>query len=108
MAPARRRFPWRVYVWVLIVIILVALGPLIGVVVAGGIASANGCTLHEGFANPCVVVGVDMGGLLYGLGVLGWLMLASIPLGAMALLGWALVLGLHHWRWRVAGRLGVS
>ncbi len=103
MLPARRRFPWRLYLWILLAILLVALGPLIGVVIAGGIASANGCVLHEGFANPCVVLGVDVGGLLYAMGVLGWLMLATIPMGVVALLAWLLILGLHYWRWRTAG-----
>lgn len=102
MVPARRPFPWRVYLWILLAVLLFALGPVIGVVIAGTISSANGCVLHEGFANPCRVLGMDVGGFLYALGVLGWLMIATIPLGAVALLVWLLILGLHYWRWRAA------
>ncbi|MGH9201104.1 MAG: hypothetical protein ACRD2A_07700, partial [Vicinamibacterales bacterium] len=34
--------------------------PILSVVIAGTIASWNGCTLHEGFVNPCVVNGRDI------------------------------------------------
>jgi hypothetical protein len=51
--------------------------------IAGTIAEANGCTLHEGFVNPCVINGVDYGETLYSFGVLGWLALGTIPLALM-------------------------
>ena len=62
--------------------------PILSVVIAGTIASWNGCTLHEGFVNPCVVNGRDIGGTLYSMGVMGWFMLATIPIGAILFLGW--------------------
>lgn len=97
-APARR-FPWWVY-WVLLALILaVALAPLISVMIAGWIAEANGCVLHEGFVNPCLVNGTDMGETLYAMGVMGWLMLASLPLGAMAILAWLAILVIHRILW---------
>jgi hypothetical protein len=71
-----------------IVALLVCLAPLISVVIAGSIASHYGCTLHEGFANPCVVGGRDIGGTLYTMGVMGWLMLATMPIGAAVLVAW--------------------
>ena len=64
--------------------------PIVSVIVAGSIASWNGCTLHEGFANPCVVGGKDLGGTLYAMGVMGWFMIATIPLGAISGLLWTI------------------
>jgi hypothetical protein len=72
--------------WPLIAVLLWALltfGPLLGVLLASAVASANGCRLDEAGAYPCVVAGVDVGGLLSGLFVLGWLMLLTLPLGAV-------------------------
>ncbi len=44
----------------------------------------NGCRLDEAGTYPCVVAGVDVGGLLSFLFVLGWLMLVTIPVGVLA------------------------
>lgn len=79
-------------------IVLVAGAPIISVIVAGAIASWNGCELHEGFRNPCIVNGTDIGDTLYTMGVLGWLMIATIPLGLAALVAWTLI-------WYVVRRL---
>ena len=79
-----RRFPWPGYLIGLIVIIVLALLPMIGVFAASWIAETNDCVLHEGFVNTCMVGGDDWGETLYGLFVLGWLALATIPLGLMA------------------------
>jgi hypothetical protein len=72
------------------VIALLAGWPIASVIVAGTIASWNGCTLHEGFVNPCVVNGKDIGSTLYQMGVMGWFMLATIPLGAIAFVAWTI------------------
>lgn len=81
------------------VIALAAGWPLMSVVIAGTVASWNGCTLHEGFVNPCVVNGRDVGETLYAMGVMGWFMLATLPLGAIAFVVWTLVwLWLHRRR----------
>jgi hypothetical protein len=59
--------------------------PVALVVVAGNIAAANGCQLDEGSVHPCIVNGRDMGEQLYGMGVMGWFMLVTIPTGLLAL-----------------------
>lgn len=82
------RGAWLVMWLLLAAILLFATAPLISVAIAGMIAEANGCTLHEGFVNPCIVGGVDWGSTLYALGVMGWFMLATIPIGAIALAAW--------------------
>jgi hypothetical protein len=76
----------------LLLILVVTLSPVIGVAVAGSIATANGCTLNEGQAHPCIVNGVDWGETLYALGVMGWFMLVTIPVGGSVLSLYVLVL----------------
>ena len=71
-----------------IVIALLAGWPIASVAIAGIIASWNGCVLHEGFVNPCVVNGTDIGQTLYEMGVMGWFMLATIPIGGIAFIAW--------------------
>ncbi|MGE0704875.1 MAG: hypothetical protein AB7F99_17575 [Vicinamibacterales bacterium] len=82
-----------------LVILLLAGWPILSVAIAGTIASWNGCELHEGFSNPCIVNGSDLGPTLYSMGVMGWFMIATIPLGAAAAIAWTLI-------WFVWRRLG--
>jgi hypothetical protein len=97
---ALRRFPWWIY-WLLLVLILAfAIAPLVSVAIAGWLAESNGCTLHEGFTNPCMIAGTDQGGTLYFMFVLGWLMLATLPLGGGALIVWLIMLLIHRLAWR--------
>ena len=66
---------------VIFTILCVALLPAVSVATAGQIANANGCQLDEGSIHPCVVNGEDMGETLYTMGMMGWLLIATIPLG---------------------------
>ena len=91
-ADGRRRFPWRRFGIALAVILLIAAAPVISVIIAGAVADANGCTLHEGFTNPCVINGRDWGETLYAMGVMGWFMLVTIPFGVVALGIWTVLL----------------
>jgi hypothetical protein len=91
-----RRFPWLVYWIVLALIVLLAVLPLLSALGAGAVASANGCALDEGSVHPCIIGGADWGEALYSFGVLGWLMLASLPLGVVALIVWLIVLLVHR------------
>jgi len=97
---AGRRFPWLIHAGIVVLIIIVALLPLFSVLFAGLVADSAGCGLHEGFAQPCMINGEDWGELLYTLFVLGWLMLATIPLGLMALIVWTVVIIVHFILWR--------
>jgi len=105
--PIRKRFPWIVYCIALVLIILVALAPVGSVVACGLIANANRCKVDEGSVHPCIINGQDYGQLLYTLGVLGWLMLLSLPGGLFAFVIWLIILILHReaWRKRMAGGL---
>ena len=66
-------------------ILIFSISPFISAMVAGTIADRYGCDLDEGSIHPCIVNGEDIGDTLYTLGVLGWLALATIPLGMIAL-----------------------
>jgi hypothetical protein len=81
----RTGFPWRRYARLGAMITLLTLAPVLSAFAAYAIANLNGCTLHEGFVNPCVVMGVDLGNALYIMGVLGWLGLMTLPIGLPAL-----------------------
>lgn len=70
------RVPRRI--WLLILMIFIGIAPLASVFLAGLIADLNNCELHEGFVQPCVVLGLDIGGVLYNMVALGWLMLISL------------------------------
>jgi hypothetical protein len=62
--------------------------PILSLAIAGTIAELNGCRLHEGFVNPCVVDGQDIGQTLYTMGVMGFMAIATIPIGIVLFLVW--------------------
>ena len=70
------------------------------------IANSHGCKVDEGSVHPCVINGKDYGQLLYTLGVLGWLMLVTIPGGLFAFVIW-LILILHRASWQKRFAAGV-
>ena len=106
-ARQQRGFPWLLYVLAGFVILLLALAPVISVFVAFWIAEGNDCVLHEGTINPCLVNGGDVGDTLYAMLLLGWLAIASLPLGAVALLALLVVFVIHLLWWRRRRRLAV-
>jgi hypothetical protein len=69
-----------IHTLVVLFILLLGFSPLISTLIAGTIAENNGCTLHEGFVNPCIIEGEDWGQDLYTFGMLGWLAIATIPI----------------------------
>lgn len=98
--PQTRRFPWRPYAASLVLILVLALAPIASVLLASLLGRLNGCRLDEANAYPCIILGADWGDVLAGMFVLGWLMLATLPLGAMALLVWLAILLIHLFRRR--------
>jgi hypothetical protein len=103
----RKRFPWILYWIVLAVIILFAFAPMGSVILCGAIANAYGCKVDEGSVHLCIINGQDYGHLLYTLGVLGWLMLVTIPGGLLAFVIWLIALILHRASWRKRFAAGV-
>jgi hypothetical protein len=98
--PIRKRFPWIFYWIVLVFIVLFAFAPIGSVMTCAWIANSHGCKVDEGSVHPCIIDGKDYGQLLYALGVLGWLMLVTIPGGLFAFVIWLIVLILHRASWR--------
>jgi hypothetical protein len=76
----------------LAIILLFGAFPLLSTLLAVLFASAFGCALNEGFVNPCVVLGLDFGGLLYPMGLAAWFVMLTVPLAGLALLVWLVVL----------------
>jgi hypothetical protein len=97
---AVRKFPWIIYLLVLVLILAFTLAPIGSVVACSWIANAYGCKVDEGSVHPCLINGIDRGELLYTLGVLGWLMLVTLPVGGLAVLVWIVVLIVHRSRWK--------
>jgi hypothetical protein len=60
--------------------------PIGSILFASEIAAALSCTVNEGGAGPCRVLGYDIGQLLYGCFVAGWTMFATVPTGLALLL----------------------
>ena len=97
---APKRFPWVIY-WIFLgMIVAVALAPIGSVVLCGLIANSFGCRVDEGSVHPCIINGKDYGHTLYTLGVMGWLMLLTLPLGAIAFAAWLATLLLHRAAWK--------
>lgn len=63
--------------------ILFALGPFIILFIGMSIAEINSCVLHEGYANSCIVLGIETGDILYTTAVIPWLSFFTIPVGAV-------------------------
>lgn len=53
-----------------------------------GLAHLTGCRVDEGSVHPCLVAGLDIGGLLYALLIMGWLVIAALPFMLLTLLVW--------------------
>ena len=79
----------RVIIYCLIGLYSVA--PILCASIAEGVASATGCRLDETSLHPCVVLGVDVGGLLNMMMLCGWFMIVTVPTGLLAMLVFTLV-----------------
>jgi hypothetical protein len=96
----RARFPAYVYVILLVVVLFLGALPLLSVAGASVVASLGGCPLDEGSIHPCIIAGMDLGEQLYTAGVLGWLMLVTIPAGILASVGLGIIWLVHYLVWR--------
>lgn len=66
-------------------IVLYTIGPILCVLLCALIANALGCQVDEGSIHPCNCLGVDIGGPLYALGMMGWFALVTLPTGLLAM-----------------------
>ncbi|MGL4397609.1 MAG: hypothetical protein ACRCS9_13795 [Hyphomicrobium sp.] len=80
------------------VIAALCMVPFAAVMVSALLAALLGCELNEGTVEVCSVFGVDVGGMLSGLFVTGWLALITLPLLMLVVMTW---LSLEAWvEWR--------
>lgn len=89
-----------IYGAALAAIAVVTFMPLLSGMTAEIIANANKCLLDEGSPHPCVLGGSDWGHALYNMYVEIWLMLFTLPVGAILFLVWLVVLIVHLWQRR--------
>lgn len=79
------------------ILIAIVWTPALMLALGLGLAFLTGCRVDEGSRHPCVVCGFDLGGLLYTLTMMGWLMIPMLPFMALSILFgvgaglWALV-----------------
>ena len=79
--PIRRRFPWSRYLLAFVVIAIVMAAPVVVSVMSSDYAASHGCQIDEGSVHPCIINGQDQGELFYSLGMMGWFVLLTMPLG---------------------------
>lgn len=77
--------------WITMALIGLGLAPLIGVALASGIARLGGCALSAARPMPCMLIGIECGGVLFRMLVsASWIALTA----PLALAGFALGIGL--------------
>lgn len=89
-----------IYGVTLVAITVLALFPLLSAITAAVLADINGCALDEGSPHPCLILGSDWGNTLYNMSVAFWMMLFTLPAGALLFIVWLVVLVTHLWRRR--------
>jgi len=94
--------PLAIHLLIMLLILLFTFAPMISVAYASSVAEANGCDLDEGSIHPCIVNGKDIGADLYSYAMLGWFMIATIPLGLGSLVLYVLVVATFYLvRWLI-------
>ncbi|MGE7414680.1 hypothetical protein [Methylobacterium tarhaniae] len=81
--------------------VLIVWTPFLLFVLSLVVTRLTGCTVNEARAQPCRIAGLDIGGLLYTLMMMGWLVIPLLPFMALTLIGAAVagVLALFGIRW---------
>jgi len=65
--------------------VLFALSPILSAMIASMVTSLCGSLLNEGGVHRSIIGGVDVGGLLYHMFVVGWLSLITIQIGLLGI-----------------------
>lgn len=89
-----RSLRWKYMTWVgrgYLCLIAWTFLPMVPPLVAGAVAAIFGASLDEGAVHPCVVLGCDIGGLLYAMGVMGWFVLLTFPTGVLGAVAFTIV-----------------
>ncbi|WP_298959670.1 hypothetical protein [uncultured Methylobacterium sp.] len=67
-------------------LVLVVWAPALMLALGLALAHLTGCRVDEAGRSPCVVAGLDIGGLLHTLTVMGWLVIPMLPFMLISLL----------------------
>ena len=78
------------------VIGLFTIAPILNAMIAGTVARLYGAKLDEGDVHPCIIHGVDIGGLLYDMLLAVWFTPITLLIGLLAM--WLLTLRLRKER----------
>lgn len=73
------------------IIVLWMVAPMVPVILASIVATSCGCQLDEGRIHPCIVLGKDIGELLYGMSMMGWFAIATFITGMIALVVFSVI-----------------
>jgi len=95
------RLRWSRLTWVgrgYLCILVWTFLPIVPPLIASTVAVLCGSALDEGSVHPCVILGCDIGGLLYAMGVMGWFMLLTFPTGFIGLMAFTIVVLVTRWR----------
>ena len=76
-----REISLRGKVIIYVVLLLFTFAPILSAMIASAVASCCGARLDESGVHPCVILGVDVGGVLYKMAVAGWFALLTVPVG---------------------------
>jgi hypothetical protein len=68
-----------------LIVIALAFSPIAVTYTAGLIALLIGCDLNEASVHPCPLLGVNIGPLLYGMGLAVWFVSLTVLAGLLAL-----------------------
>lgn len=90
----------KLILWIYAGLVLYTTAPVLCLLLASLIAYVTGSRLDEGSPHPCVLVWVDIGGILYDLSVMGWFGLVTIPTGIIGLIVFTIVVIISRFRSR--------
>lgn len=82
-----------------LLLVLICAVPLVALAASTSIAEMAGCEFNENAVQPCVAMGVDLGGVLAAMVLAGWMSTIAIPSIALVGLFWIAV-ELIAWVWR--------
>ncbi|NGM45441.1 hypothetical protein G5B31_07815 [Rhodobacter sp. SGA-6-6] len=83
---AERFFRW--HIMVPLILLIIGLLPLFSALLTATVADVFNCRADEGGAYPCIVAGIDIGGLLSSGGMMAWLAVFSLPFVALTAFLW--------------------
>jgi hypothetical protein len=89
--PSEPLSPGKSFLRSALIAIALAFSPVAVTYTAGFIAVVLGCDLNEASVHPCPLLGVNIGPLLYGMGLAVWFVALTLAAGLVALLVLALV-----------------